>query len=70
MIQIALLVLSVLLVVTGIKGFTPSGLQLSKNTNLVGRQGKIVGAICIVLGIGLIPLFLLVFMAYSSWLGG
>jgi hypothetical protein len=70
MIQIALLVLSVLLVIIGIKGFTPSGLQLSKNTNLVGRRGKIVGAICIALGIGLIPLFLLFFFAYGSWLGG
>jgi hypothetical protein len=45
-------------------------LQLSKNTNLVGRRGKIVGAICIALGIGLIPLFLLFFFAYGSWLGG
>ena len=70
MIQIALLVLSVLLVVIGIKGFTPTGLQFSKNTVLKGRNGKIVGAICIGLGIGLIPLFLILFMMYSSLLGG
>ncbi|MFN7876292.1 MAG: hypothetical protein ACK5PB_13310 [Pirellula sp.] len=69
MIQIALAILSLLLVLIGIKGFTPSGLQFSKNTALNGRKGKIVGGICIAAGIGLIPLFLLLFMLYSSWLG-
>jgi hypothetical protein len=66
MIQIALAVLSILLIVIGIKGFTKTGLQFSKDTVLKGRIGKIVGAICIGLGIGLIPLFLFVFMMYSS----
>ncbi len=47
MIQIALAILSLLLVLIGIKGFTPSGLQFSKNTALNGRKGKIVGGICI-----------------------
>jgi hypothetical protein len=70
MIQIALVVLSILLIVIGIKGFTPTGLQFSKNTVLKGRTGKIVGAICVGAGIGLIPLFLLLFMMYSSRLGG
>ena len=69
MIQIALVVLSVLLVVIGVKGFTPSGLQFSKDIVLKGHNGKIVGAICIALGVGLIPLFLLIFSMYSSWLG-
>ena len=69
MIQIALVVLSVLFVVIGIKGFTASGLQLSKNTVLKGKSGKIVGAICIAFGIGLIPLFILAFVAYASLLG-
>ncbi|MGI9466384.1 MAG: hypothetical protein ACR2OA_04610 [Rubripirellula sp.] len=70
MIQIGLVVLSILLAVIGIKGFTSSGLRFSKNTVLKGRNGKIVGAICIAVGIGLIPLFLLLFIIYSSWLGG
>ncbi len=70
MIQIAVVVLSILLVVIGVKGFTPSGLQLSQKTTLKGRTGKIVGTICIAFGIGLIPLFLLMFVKYSSWLGG
>jgi hypothetical protein len=66
MIQIALVVLSVLLIIIGIKGFTPTGLQFSKNTVLKGRNGKIVGAICIAFGFGLIPLFLLLFIMYSA----
>ena len=70
MIQIAVIVLSILFVVIGIKGFTPSGLQLSQKTTLRGRTGKIVGAICIAFGVGLIPLFLLLFAKYSSWLDG
>lgn len=65
-----LLVVSVLLVVIGFKGFTPSGLEFSKQTTLRGRKGKIVGAICIFLGIGLIPLFALVFFMYASRLSG
>jgi len=70
MIQIILLVVSVLLIVLGIKGFTPSGLQLSKDTILTGPKGKLVGSICIALGIGLIPLFLLLGWMYSEWLRG
>lgn len=69
MIQIAVVVLSILLVVIGAKGFTSSGLQLSQETTLKGRTGKIIEAICIVFGVGLIPLFLLLFVSYSSWLG-
>ena len=68
MIQIALVVLSILLVIIGIKGFTPSGLKLSNSTTLRGRDGKIVGAICIAFGLGLIPLFIVVFVVFSSWL--
>ncbi|MCC9608179.1 hypothetical protein LOC68_01285 [Blastopirellula sp. JC732] len=69
MIQIAVIVLSILLIVIGIKGFTPSGLQFSQNTVLKGRSGMIVGAICIAAGIGLIPMLLLFFVMFSSWLG-
>lgn len=70
MIQIAIPVLSILLIVIGIKGFTAGGLQFSKNTVLKGTPGKVVGTLCILLGIGLIPLFLLLFVGYSNWLGG
>ena len=70
MIQIILLVVSVLLVVLGVKGFTPSGLKLSKETILTGSRGKVVGAICIALGVGLIPLFMLLTWMYSEWLRG
>lgn len=70
MIQVALIVVSILLIVIGAKGFTSSGVQLSRNTILRGRTGRIVGAACIVTGLGLIPLFLLLFVKYSAWLGG
>lgn len=67
-IQIALGVLAVLFIVIGGKGFTPSGLQFSKNTFLRGRSGKIVGALCIAFGIALIPLFVFSTLAYVSWI--
>src|SRR5262249_1799632 len=65
MIQLALLAVSVGLVVIGIKGFTPSGLALSKNTSLTRRSAKIVGVLSILGGLGLVPLFMLVVWAAS-----
>ena len=50
MIQIALPVLAVFLIILGIKGFTKSGLALSKTKTLTGRPAKIVGASCIFFG--------------------
>lgn len=70
MVQIALVVVSVLLVVLGIRGFSASGLALTRNIKLTGRKGKIVGVLCIVLGVGLIPLFLLLVFLYTNWLSG
>ena len=66
MIQIALLAVSVGLIILGIKGFTPSGFALSRTRTMTGSSAKIVGAICILAGLGLIPLVLLVFWATSS----
>ncbi len=63
MIQIALLAVSVGLVVLGIKGFTRSGLAFSQTKTLTGTSAKIVGSICILSGLGLIPLFLLIIWA-------
>lgn len=69
MIQIAVVAVSIGLIVIGIKGFTKSGLKLSKQTTLSGMPAKIVGAVCILLGLAFIPLFMLFFLGYSSWLG-
>jgi hypothetical protein len=66
MIWIVLLVLSMLLFFIGIKGFTPSGLQFSKDSVLTGRDAKIVGVVCIAFGIGLIPMFMFVFRKFLS----
>lgn len=66
MIQIAVIAVCGGLVILGIKGFTPSGLAFSKTKTLTGRTAKIVGAICILVGLGLIPLFVLVISATSS----
>jgi hypothetical protein len=56
--------LSIMLIAIGIKGFTPSGLQFSKDTVLTGRDAKIVGGTCIAIGVGLIPLFKLFFSKF------
>jgi hypothetical protein len=66
MVQIALVIISICLIVLGIKGFTKSGLALSKSTTLTGTPAKIVGVLCIIGGLGLIPAFLLVIAAFSS----
>jgi hypothetical protein len=66
MIQIALVALSIGLFVLGVKGFTRSGLAFSKTTTLTGTKAKIVGALCILGGIGLTPLFVLMIWAFSS----
>jgi len=65
MLQIALLAVSVGLIILGIKGFTPGGLAFSKKTTLRGRSGMIVGTLCIVAGIVMIPAFVLLIWAYS-----
>ncbi|MBC7856210.1 MAG: hypothetical protein IAF94_22495 [Pirellulaceae bacterium] len=61
--------MSIGLVVLGIKGFTASGIPLSKKTTLQGTSGKIVGAICIMAGVAFIPLFLLAFWGYGRVFG-
>lgn len=65
MIQVAIVAVSICLIVLGIKGFTVSGIPLSKKTVLKGTSGKVVGTICIVAGVSLIPLCLLAFVAYG-----
>jgi hypothetical protein len=66
MIQIALIALSLGLILLGIKGFTSSGLAFSKTKTITGTPAKIVGSLCILGGLGLIPLFFLIFWAFGS----
>ena len=70
MIQIALIAVSIGLVVIGIKGFTKDGLTLTRKMRLTGASGKIVGTLCILLGLGLIPLVLVASGLYATWLDG
>lgn len=67
MLQIAVLAVSVGLVFLGIKGFTASGIRLTKSISLNGTQGKIEGVICILAGLAFIPAFLLAFWAYENF---
>jgi predicted transcriptional regulator YheO len=63
MVQIALAVCSVLLVILGIKGFTEKGVAVTRSVALKGTTGKIVGTLCILLGLSLIPIFLITIKA-------
>jgi hypothetical protein len=65
MILIAVVLVSIGLVFLGVKGFTASGIPLTKMAALKGTQGKIVGSICILAGLAFTPLFLLAFYGYG-----
>jgi hypothetical protein len=66
MLQIAVVAVSVGLIILGIKGFTRSGLAFSNSRTLKGKSAKVVGAICILSGLGFIPLVFLIFWALGS----
>ena len=69
MAQIGVLLVSIGLVVLGIKGFTASGIPFSKKTTLRGTAGKVVGTLCILAGVAFIPVFLLAFWGYGRLFG-
>ena len=56
MLQLVLLLVSIALICLGIKGLT-GNLQLSPEVELTDTSARIVGALCVVLGIGLMPIF-------------
>ena len=66
MIQIALIVVSVAMIVLGIKGLTSSGLALTKSKSLTGTPAKVVGGLCILGGLTLIPMMLLMIWLMSK----
>ena len=45
------IILGALTIGLGAKAFTPAGLPLSKTKNLTGTTAKVVGVICILLGV-------------------
>ncbi|HWA98608.1 MAG TPA: hypothetical protein VG713_08950 [Pirellulales bacterium] len=50
MLSISLIVASVGVIVLGLKGFTRNGIAITKSKKLVGSQGRVVGAICVIVG--------------------
>lgn len=48
------LILGIFVILLGAKAFTPNGLPLTKDKNLTGATAKIIGVICIVLGVAFI----------------
>lgn len=69
MIQIGVLLVSIGLIVLGIKGFTASGIPISKAVVLKGTSGKVAGVVCILAGLAFIPLVLLAFLLYGQLFG-
>lgn len=45
------LILGVFVILLGAKAFTPAGIPLTKEKNLTGATAKIIGVVCILLGI-------------------
>jgi len=45
------LILGVFVIILGAKAFTPSGIPLTKAKNLTGVTAKIIGVVCILLGL-------------------
>lgn len=66
MLQIAVLAVAVGLVFLGIKGFTASGIPITKTFSLNGTRGKIVGVICVLAGLAFVPAFVVAFLVYGS----
>ncbi|WP_425614991.1 hypothetical protein NA78x_004877 [Anatilimnocola sp. NA78] len=58
---IILLVCAILFVVIGITGFSKRGIPLSKTTYVNGISGKLIGTLCILTGVLLLPAFYLFF---------
>lgn len=44
------IIIGILAILLGLKGFTPTGLPFTKGKNLTGSTAAIVGVICIVIG--------------------
>jgi hypothetical protein len=66
MIQIGLLVASVALIILGAKGFTAGGIPFTRSATLIGTRAKVVGALCILGGLALIPAAVLMVWVMSE----
>jgi len=69
MIQIAAVLVSIGLVILGIKGFTAKGIPVSKNKTLTGNSGQVVGTLCILAGVAFCPALLAFIWLYGMLFG-
>jgi hypothetical protein len=49
-----LLALAVAFIFVGVKGFSAEGLAFSAKTRIKGMAGKVVGAVCVLIGLGIL----------------
>lgn len=59
------IILGIFVIILGAKAFTPKGLPLTKEKNLTGTPAKVIGIICILLGLAFIADG--VFASFSIW---
>lgn len=64
------LVIGVLAILLGAKAFTETGLPLSKDKNLTGPTAKVIGVVCILLGVVFIADGVLASFSIMRLLGG
>ena len=66
MVGAALTFVSVGLIIIGMTGFTPSGFGLGKRRIVTGTRAKVVGTLCILAGLLLIPLAAVIYLVLIS----
>lgn len=68
MLQIALIIVGVLLLIMGFKGFSKSGITFSKGIVLSGRSGRLTGIACIVAACGMLAVGgWWIYGSYQTW---
>lgn len=51
-----IVIVAAMTIAVGLKGFTPQGLPITQEKKLTGTRAKIVGALCLAVGVGLLLL--------------
>ena len=64
------IILGIFVILLGAKAFTPKGLPLTKEKNLTGTPAKVIGVVCIVLGVAFIADGVLASFSIINLLGG
>jgi len=64
------LILGVFVILLGVKAFTPSGIPFTREKNLTGVTAKIIGGVCILLGVAFFVGGVLSTLSVLNILGG